>query len=465
MADIFISYAREDRERAADLARALENRGWSVWWDRKIPPGKTFSQVIEAELEAAKCVIVLWSNNSVKSEWVVNEAELAAKRGSLIPAIIEAVRPPPGFSSIQSVDLTHWYGTAPSHLRPDIEFDPLIEALKAVFASYVAAYTSPVPPPKDLKTKEILIDAPAKGRKGRSFGKRLVGILGKLPLIKKRPSADRDFMDEEPQEVRLGASAPSAVRPGDEFTARFIAYIEEAEEKIKTKLRRLSPLATSHLDIKRCRWRPNTEVKVILSGRGLEVEEAMQSFLWQAPHVIVDFDVKISPEVSLGTTTLKFDAFIGDIRVAKLRIDLQITDTIDQEQRKEVTTHCARTAFASYSSKDRGRVVDRLASVRINAGIDVFLDCLSMKPGEEWKSTIAREILKRDQFLLFWSQAAAKSKWVTWEWQTALNEKGKQDIQIHPLQFNVPPPGELSDLHFNDIFMALRDSTVSASGK
>lgn len=456
MADIFISYAREDRERAADLARALENRGWSVWWDRKIPPGKAFSQMIEAELESAKCVIVLWSNNSIKSEWVVNEAELAAKRGSLIPAIIEAVRPPLGFSSIQSVDLTHWYETTPSHLRPDLEFDRLIKVLNAVHAP---------PAGKDLKPQKILIDAPAKGRKVLSFGKRLVGILTKLTLIRKRPSTDRDFMDEAPQEVRLGASAPSAVRPGDEFTARFIAYLEEAEEKIKTKLRRLSPLATSHLDIKRCRWRPNTEVKVILSGRGLEVEEAMQSFLWQAPHVIVDFDVKISPEVSLGTTTLKFDAFIDDIRVAKLRIDLQITDTIGQEQRKEVTTHCTRTAFASYSSKDRGRVVDRLASVRINAGIDVFLDCLSMKPGEVWKSTIEREILKRDQFLLFWSQAAAKSKWVTWEWQTALNEKGKQDIQIHPLQANVPPPAELSDLHFNDIFMTLRDSTISASGK
>jgi hypothetical protein len=46
MRDVFISYAKPDRDRAAELATALEAHGWSVWWDRKIPPGRTFDDVI-----------------------------------------------------------------------------------------------------------------------------------------------------------------------------------------------------------------------------------------------------------------------------------------------------------------------------------------------------------------------------------------------------------------------------------
>ncbi len=38
MADIFLSYVQEDRERAKVLVRALEQKGWSVWWFRTLNP-------------------------------------------------------------------------------------------------------------------------------------------------------------------------------------------------------------------------------------------------------------------------------------------------------------------------------------------------------------------------------------------------------------------------------------------
>ena len=67
MSSIFISYSQSDRAKAQMLATALEREGWSVWWDPKIPPGKTFDEVVEKALERAKCVIVLWSRTSVTS--------------------------------------------------------------------------------------------------------------------------------------------------------------------------------------------------------------------------------------------------------------------------------------------------------------------------------------------------------------------------------------------------------------
>ena len=114
MSDIFISYASVDRERARQLAGVLANEGWSVWWDRTIPPGRTFDQVIEQALQAARCVVVLWSRASSSSEWVKTEAAEGARKGILIPAFIEKVVIPLEFRRVQAADLSDWQG-APDH--------------------------------------------------------------------------------------------------------------------------------------------------------------------------------------------------------------------------------------------------------------------------------------------------------------------------------------------------------------
>jgi hypothetical protein len=112
--DVFISYASEDRERAEELARALEATGFCVWWDRKILTGQTYDEVIERQLETARSVVVLWSKRSISSEWVKNEAAAAAQRGVLLPALIDRVRLPLEFSRKQTADLVDWNGD-PSH--------------------------------------------------------------------------------------------------------------------------------------------------------------------------------------------------------------------------------------------------------------------------------------------------------------------------------------------------------------
>ncbi len=112
MADVFVSYASADRERARSLSEVLGARGWTVWWDRTIPPGRVFDEVIQDELNAAKCVVVLWSPASVRSNWVKTEAAEAAARGVLVPALVDDVAPPIEFKRIQAANLTEWDGDA-----------------------------------------------------------------------------------------------------------------------------------------------------------------------------------------------------------------------------------------------------------------------------------------------------------------------------------------------------------------
>jgi hypothetical protein len=111
MADIFLSYAEEDREVARKIAGLLESAGWLVWWDRKIPEGVTWRHHIVKALLDMRCMVVLWSANSINSEWVKEEAEEGRSAGKLLPVLIEPVTPPIGFRSIQSADLANWDGS------------------------------------------------------------------------------------------------------------------------------------------------------------------------------------------------------------------------------------------------------------------------------------------------------------------------------------------------------------------
>jgi hypothetical protein len=113
MADVFLSYNNEDRARAAQVAALLESAGWSVWWDRRIPAGRTWRKVLEDALLQTRCVVVLWSQHSVASTWVAEEVEEARRlEKMLFPVLIDAVAPPIGFRAIQAADLTRWDGSA-----------------------------------------------------------------------------------------------------------------------------------------------------------------------------------------------------------------------------------------------------------------------------------------------------------------------------------------------------------------
>ncbi len=111
MANVFVSYARRDRERVLGVVSALEHEGLSVWWDPNLVPGKRFRDIIARELAAADSVVVVWTAASIQSDYVQDEAEEARERGVLVPITLEPVKPPAGFRQVQAADLSQWTGS------------------------------------------------------------------------------------------------------------------------------------------------------------------------------------------------------------------------------------------------------------------------------------------------------------------------------------------------------------------
>jgi len=146
MNDIFLSYKSEDKLKAQIIAGALKQKGYSVWWDRVIPPGRTFDEVIEENLNSSKCVVVLWSGKSIKSKWVITEAGEGDSRGILIPVLIEEVKPPLAFRRIEAAKLIDWDGSL-----SDDEFELLLGSLERILGASTGVQASEIEQPDEDK--------------------------------------------------------------------------------------------------------------------------------------------------------------------------------------------------------------------------------------------------------------------------------------------------------------------------
>jgi len=115
LAQIFLSYSREDIERVRPLVAALEAEGYSLWWDREIPPGADFESSIDREIQDCKCVVVIWTKHAVESHWVKSEALEGLDRSILVPVMLDDVRIPVAFKQVQTADFREWPDAIDDH--------------------------------------------------------------------------------------------------------------------------------------------------------------------------------------------------------------------------------------------------------------------------------------------------------------------------------------------------------------
>jgi TolB-like protein/Flp pilus assembly protein TadD len=217
MADVFISYARTDRNRVEKLAGAIEAQGLSVWWDRNIVGGAEFSKDIERELNAAKAVIVAWSAAGNESAWVKDEATAARDQGKFVPVSLDGASAPMGFRQYQAINLAGWDGdtqafaftelgravkarvsgeippasVASRHATPRLPARPLLLAISAVVS--MAALAAIVLLPR-------LADFPDKMRAAKVAGPADAAIdsasIAVLPFADLSPQHDQQYFSD-----------------------------------------------------------------------------------------------------------------------------------------------------------------------------------------------------------------------------------------------------------------------------
>ena len=140
---VFVSYSRKDKDRVAALVKTIEGLSHEVWWDDRLIAGARFTAETEDRLKAADFVVVIWTADSVRSEWVLDEAQVGKAAHKLVPLSFDGQEPPLGFRHVHTISFSNWSGdrTADCVLE-------LARALQRPGGQTGAGTTAPIAPEK-----------------------------------------------------------------------------------------------------------------------------------------------------------------------------------------------------------------------------------------------------------------------------------------------------------------------------
>jgi HEAT repeat protein len=286
------------------------------------------------------------------------------------------------------------------------------------------------------------------------------GVLGlgesKSATAKPQP-VDRPAEPVLTDAVFFSSIAPARVAAGESFVLDLWAHREELKLSVVeaarlARTRDVRVATKGPVEIDRL-----TTILIRLSVPDLRIPQLEDAIRWTGTTGNASFPITVPPDVSAGVHLGSFSIFVGPLLVSRLHFELCIVDDARSATTALVDATVGetrvRSAFASYAAEDREDVLSRLQGIlKVLPDLDVFLDVLSLRSGDDWQSRIREEIKARDVFYLFWSLAASRSKWVDFEWRTALAERGRDYIDPVPLEPPrfAPPPTELAGLHFSD---------------
>jgi hypothetical protein len=264
--------------------------------------------------------------------------------------------------------------------------------------------------------------------------------------------------------VETAVFCPAAVAKASVFLVQVFLYPPGGETAVSAAARSADEKAVHRGSYSLPLNLPHgTRIDVHLDFAALSVAEPDAVIVWRGRAASVQFEAAVPRDATQSAAIGRVRFALGGVPAGTLRFQVGLLDAEEVSApvaRRPTQGLKYRQAFVSYSSADRAEVLRRVQAFKI-AGISVFQDILDLDPGERWDRALYREIDRCDVFFLFWSRAAAASEWVTKEIEYALSrqqgdESRPPEIQPVPIEGPpvVPPPRNLSHLHFNDALLA-----------
>ena len=275
------------------------------------------------------------------------------------------------------------------------------------------------------------------------------------------PNFKTNIANSRYDSVTFSVTAPRMITCGSSFILDVWAFLPDYRNKMTEQATEAQKGRAIHSRSKAGVPLENeTAVNVELSIPDFSIQDE-DTINWNGSISNCNFQIRVPSNLAFGNYlgTAKF--YVGVAMIAKLNFELEV-GTIEKAS-VDITSyeHKIKSAFASYASVDRDRVLGRIQGMqKVLPDLDVFFDVASLRSGESWEQRLREEIDIRDVFYLFWSQAAKKSEYVEKEWRLALSLKGIDYINPVPLESpkRTPPPRELAKLHFNEWTLAFESN-------
>ncbi len=284
-------------------------------------------------------------------------------------------------------------------------------------------------------------------------------LVGSLNEIDEEIEAQR----EKEERVNFSVYGPSLVAVDDPFILDLWAYLDPQQKHVANMVARMQQVVAGtkkHTKVKR-----QSVLVVQLKVPALQIEKDTQMLEWEGHETFRSFHCRLkrSEDMYYGME-IPGEVIVqsNGLQLASIEFKLNVAEKTE-EVRGAVSTKVTQpsTAFASYASEDRIEVLRSVEGLTKGAPqMDVFVDVISLRAGQDWEKLLQAYIRKSEIFYLFWSSAALRSKWVDYEWKYALKVHGISSIDPFPLERPemAPPPQELKSLHFNSKYQMFIDA-------
>lgn len=453
---VFICYADPNGAEARAVCDALEEAGIRCWMaPRDITPGQTWSTARLAALTKTRLTVVVWSAQAVKDKGTQRLLEVmqSMKIAPLVCRLDDAAWP---WMPHQSVHQLHQGALSADLPAIVLAVRQMQEAENrrtssqgdGVRAGVVVGKGRPVGSEAAVGT-DVPVEPPDKVEVGTALPSAATPPVGTTMSM---PVVDR---------VTFSVTAPSRVAAGERFLLDVWAHFARDRDRVvelaqgtlhagKVVIRSKGPIAV----------RRGTTLTAHLDVDDADVRQPDDTILWDGEIGNATFLVIIRAGSGAGPRSGTATIYADGLQIARVQFLVTVGSTAaafpDDLGARHTFVH---SAFASYAREDADEVLARVQGIKKAApDLDIFLDVLSLRSGQDWARELQARIPRCDVFYLFWSNHARQSEWVEREWRCALATRGVDFIDPVPLvpPDEAPPPPELSAKHFDDWLLAFR---------